>query len=551
MGILGFIKNALNIGDVSDEKFTVIIDKAHKELNSDNTYWWSIKANEVKVFSEEVLSLPEKEKVGFILFCIKEISDWNNGNSGRGISGEIGSQQSCIMTAFLTHLMKTKIDLDEDDIDSIFVAFKTYKMASYANFLSWPINMFVTQVQRKYKVTPVSEKIANTLSRIAEEIDKAKHTFDKDKIKIKEKIEGILYKTKKEAPAVRPTKFLGKDPFSEYANPFFGKFNEGDKVAWYKLITHAQKATGAKPTGKFLEEGKILFKELGADKFKKVINDWLDFLIHLKDEERQVSNYYTSIEFISSPNCDAVKGLVWMCAHFHDSLTLRNIAGLAERCYKKIPGKGPAAAGLGNACLYTLYKSKGLEGIGHLSRLKLRIKQSNTQNLIERYLEDAAKEQGVSVHEIEGFNAILKIVAVGKTELSWFKPDGSPQKSDPAVVKEKQSAKLKKIKETAKQIEVTVSAQRDRIDRMFKAERKMTFDYYNEFYFSHGLMSFLAKKIIWTFDSDKVSFNAIFHEGKWINYKGEIFNPGKDVKVSLWHPCTSSVQEIKENGESF
>ncbi|MBK6275318.1 MAG: hypothetical protein IPF58_11790 [Saprospirales bacterium] len=51
--------------------------------------------------------------------------------------------------------------------------------------------------------------------------------------------------------------------------------------------------------------------------------------------------------------------------------------------------------------MYTLYKSKGLDGIGQLSRLKLRIKQSSTQALIEKYLEEAAKEQGISIYEIE------------------------------------------------------------------------------------------------------------------------------------------------------
>lgn len=563
MKILNFIKNALS-GNTSLSRYDVLIDKAHSQLES-NTYWWAIKANEVSVFNEEIMTLSDKEKANFILFSIKSVADWNKSNNGVWNSQDKGWQISVIKTAFLTHLMRTKINLDDEDIESIFHAFKHHKMAVYANFLSWPINLFVTQIQRKYKDNPVSEKLANTLKQILKEVEAANYTVEKDKIKIKEKIEGILYKTKEEAPTVRPTKFLGKDLFSEYANPFFYNFNEKDKPVWYKLIAHAQKASGAKPTRKFLEEGKILFKELGADKFKKVINDWFDFLIHLKDEEKQVSQYYRSIEFISSPNSDAVKGLVWMCSHFHDSLTLKNIARLAERCYKKIPGKGPAAAGLGNSCLYTLYKSKGLEGISHLSRLKLRIKQNNTQNLIEKYLQDAAKEQGVSVHEIEdlatdsyqlvdgkreyvleGYNAVVKIVAVGKSEVSWFKPDGSPQKSAPAIVKEKQSAKLKKIKEIAKQVEVTVSAQRDRIDRMFKAERKMDFDYFNEFYFSHGLMSFLTKKIIWTFENDEGSYNAIFHKGNWVNYKREVFNPGKDVKVSLWHPCTSFMLEIKE-----
>lgn len=72
-----------------------------------------------------------------------------------------------------------------------------------------------------------------------------------------------------------------------------------------------------------------------------------------------------------------------MCSHFHDSATLFQISNLAERCFRKITGKMSAAAGLGNACLFTLYKSKGLEGIGYLSQLRLKLKQNNTQKAIK------------------------------------------------------------------------------------------------------------------------------------------------------------------------
>ena len=166
-------------------------------------------------------------------------------------------------------------------------------------------------------------------------------------------------------------------------------------------------------------------------------------------------------DFLAAPNLEALKGFVWMCVQFHDKTTLSTIAKLAERCFRKIPGKGPAAASLGNACLYVLAKSKGLDGIAHLSRLRLRIRQNNVQNLIEKYLLEAAEAQGVTIHEIEdlavddyglvdgsitygieGYKAVLSIAGIGKTALQWYKPDGTPQKSVPAVVKEKGKATL-------------------------------------------------------------------------------------------------------------
>lgn len=254
-----------------------------------------------------------------------------------------------------------------------------------------------------------------------------------------------------------------------------------------------------------------------------------------------------------------------MCAHFHDSNTLQMLASLAERSFKKIPGRGPAAAAIGNACLFTLFRSKGLEGIGHLSRLKLRIKQSSTQSLIDKYLEEAARQQGVTVaeiedlavddfglvdgerpFEIEGFRFVQKILGVGNVELTCYKSDGTIQKSIPSIVKEKASDKIKKIKELSKKIEVSTSAQRDRVDRMLRSQRMMTWDYFKEHYFTQGLTSFLTKGIIWTFHDGKNSQQAIFHSGTWKNHNGTTITPSSETKVSLWHPVTATVETIKE-----
>ena len=274
---------------------------------------------------------------------------------------------------------------------------------------------------------------------------------------------------------------------------------------------------------------------------------------------------HTYYEFISAINIEAIKGFVWMCAHFHDNVTIHNIANLAERCFRKIPNVGPASAAIGNACLYTLYKSKGLDGIGQLSRLKLRIKQSSTQALIEKYLEEAAKEQGISIYEIEDlavddfdlkkgeriwefddYKAVFKITGIGKSEINWYKPDGSQQKTMPAFVKDKFSAKLKKLKDATKQIDQMTSAQRDRIDRMLRADRKINWNNFNELYLQHGLMCFIAEKIIWNFTENNTTNTAILINNEWTNNKNEIIKPSANTMVSLWHPATASVEEIKK-----
>jgi Domain of unknown function (DUF4132) len=573
MGILNFLKNNFGSSEnANDSTYQSIIDSAYKEMmQSDQQYWWSLKVNEIKTYGEKLLPLSDKQKVAFIVSAVKDIHQYHN-NRNSYSSEDKGYKTSNITDDFMRNVLKSKLVFDDTDIEEIFQAFKNHdKYGSSTNILYWPLNLLINQIEKNVKEKAASEKLNATLQQIKAVLkDQAQIYQEKEQLKIIEKIDLILFKSDDTNIGVKPTFFLGKDEFGEYANDYIKKMNDGDRQNWFKLMQHAQKATAGKPSNKFVEESRTLYKAYSADKFKVQVNDWFLFLISMKEktEQHTTEHYtYTTSEFISSPNTDIIKGFIWSCVHFHDKNTLFNIAKLAERSYRKIPNKGPAAASIGNACLYVLANSKGLDGVGHLSRLKLRIKQSSTQNLIEKYLQDAATSQGVSIHEIEdmavddygllngkktyefdGFKAELIITGVGKTALNWYKPDGSPQKAIPSAVKEKYAIKLKKIKDTIKQVELTVGAQRDRLDRMFKSNRSIVGTNFDEFYFSHGLMSYLAYNIIWTVERAGKKEAIFYLNEKWCNSKGECIEIiiDESTTFSLWHPVFYSVAEIKQ-----
>jgi len=364
---------------------------------------------------------------------------------------------------------------------------------------------------------------------------------------------------------------LGEDELKTFVDETVDALLDSEKMLWYQLIDISNKATGSKPTAKFLSQTKQIVNELGEEKFAKIVSEFFKFIVKYKEVEK--TNTYTSggrehsynyYEFLNSINLDSMKGFVWICCLLSDNSILNAVADLSERCYRKIPQKGPAAMGLGNACLYTLYKSEGMTGIGLLSRLKLRIKQSSTQTLIEKYLWETANEKGVSIHEIEDisaddfglidgkqavkfgdYTAELSIQDIGKTEIRWIKPDGSPQKTVPAFVTEKYAAELKSLKENAKNIEKMLSAHRDRIDRMFRTERKMTFEHFAQYYLNHGLIGFIAQKIIWNFEFEGKTQPAVYQKNRWICNEGIPVEIPENTVVSLWHPAVSSVKEVK------
>lgn len=571
MGLLDKLKNVFSAGDAASKEFDKVLADTVAEYSAGHQNFWSPVVNETKVWSENVKDWPDKKKISFILYMLPQIHKFA---AGRRSWSSDNHQEKLhhVKSAYVYIIFRNKLQMDDEDAANIYNGFVQYRSGDWAHFTHWPINLFLNQLEKQRKGQTISPLLRKVLEEMKKAIGAVEMQYqEKERIKMMEKIDAMLFMSEN-SNTVKPVKFLGEDPLADFANPMIEQMPEAERIQWYRLLALAQKASGSKPSSRYLDETKNLIKEISADSFKKKVHVWLQFLVALKEKEEQHSirydnSYtynYTSYDYITTVNADMVKGLVWACSHFHDNTTIQTVASLAERAFRKIPGKGPTAASVGNACLYVLYKSKGLDGVGQLSRLKLRIKQASTQAMIEKYLQAAAEEQGVTVHEIEDmavddagfkkgsrsflfddYKAELVVTAVNKIEQRWYKPDGSPQKSVPAFVKEKHAAKLKKLKDTAKQAEQTLVAQRDRIDRMFRSNRKISWENFQQHYLLHGLLSYIAPRIIWNFHQPGQIVQAICLNNYWVNSANEIVSIENTESVSLWHPVQAGVNEIK------
>lgn len=568
MGILGKIKKALFNHSISKEfELDELITSTREFCEKRDRNFWEVKLSTVPNYTEKVANWDDKKKTTLLIYCIAELSQHrkNYSNSQRE------RQESAILEAYLNQLLRTKLNLDTEDLDALVKALTQYRRWKWASILNWPLGLLLNQLSRQYKDQTVPEDIKSSLTTLLKAVKESKNEYgNKERPQYIAKIENLLFEEVGESK-LKPTLFLGHDSFMQYANPILLALPTETQQLWFAVMDKALKAKGSKPTQKYLSESLSLTKALGTESFKKMISDWFTFVINYKETSQQQTygqgahRYtYTIWEFLTSINLDHLKGLVWMCANFHDQQTLNLVAKLAERCFKKIPGQGPTAAALGNACLYTLYQSKGLDGIGHLSRLKLRIKQHSTQQLIEKYIAEAAEKQGVSTHEIEDmavedfklqagkrtyqfddYQAVLSITGVSKSELQWYKPDGQAQKTVPSFVKEKHAAKLKKVKDTQKQIDQTTAAQRDRIDRMLKSGRQWKYTEFKKLYLDHGLLQVIAQQLIWIFSHDGQQTTAIKVAENWLNLQQQTIQPHEESLVSLWHPALSTLAETK------
>jgi hypothetical protein len=562
MDFFNKIKDILGLSNTLKNEFEKVINDSISEYVESNNDFWYIRIIDLKSYSEIVKNWNDEKKISFILYLVNRI----NNNYNKKSNYKIDFQEKQIINAYIQHLMRTKLNFKDEDIEILFNEF-TEKTNQ-----GWPIGLMINQISKQFKGNIISKNLEIILNKIKLYLKPiSNNNFEKENIKFIEKIDTILFQSNNNEKNVKPTIFLGKDDFTCYANDIIQKKANDEKQFWYQLIAKAQKASGSKPSKKYLDEAKILIDSLGAEKFKKTTQNWFQFVINLKEKTETHSHIYNNTtyshityHFLSATNIVALKGFVWMNSLYYDNQTIQIISKLAERSFKKIPEKGPAAAAVGNACLFALYNSKGLNGIGQLSRLRLRIKQNNTLKLIENYIQEAANklnitsdeiedisvddfklEKGKRIYEFENYKCEIHVIGIGKSTLKWFKENGVEQKSVPTLIKDKYSAKLKKVKDTQKQIDRTTSAQRDRIDRMLRNDRLMSLSYFKEKYLQHPLLSLIADKIIFNFINSHKKIQAININGEWKDFYNIQIDIDEFQQVSLWHPVTSTTTEVK------
>lgn len=560
----------LNEQASSSSVFEEVILASVKEMKKRGESLYDIKINTYQTYLEGVAKWPDAQRVQFVHYLVKEISRYD-AKSGYD-PDNLAYQKLRFQEAFLQHLFRAKLVMSEQEVQSLLQLFFEQKRYSDNNAMNWPLALMLNQVEKQYVGKLIGADLTKALQELKSHLEGIKaHYQEKDRLKMIGKIENLLPTGESTRPYVKPTCFFGSDEFALYANTSIENLDVSARDHWYLLLTHAQIASGGKPTQKYLNTAKPLIDRLGIVAFKTMLKDWFSFLANLKERKEERTNVYgnqtytyTNYYFLDSITIEAIKGFIWMASLAEDKNILQILSRLAERTYRKIPGQGPAAAAVGNACLYTLSKSSDLYGIAQLSKLKYRIKQNSAQKLIEKYLEEAAGEKKVPISEIEDlavadydlqngqkevlfgeYKAVLRIIGMGKTETQWYKPDGSPQKSIPASVKTQFATEWKELRNEAKEIEQTLITQRDRLDRMFRLDRKIQWPYFYNMLFTHGLLSYLYQQIIWRFTYQEEVQTGIFLNGQWTNEKGETFTPSEESIVSLWHPVGESMAYIQ------
>ncbi|AXG69287.1 hypothetical protein KORDIASMS9_01507 [Kordia sp. SMS9] len=481
-----------------------------------------------------------------------------------------------ICNSLLTALLRSNLEYKPAEFAKLMDFFESSSASKkkYLHFWNWPIGFAVQQIEKSVKKNGLSLEWKAYIEKFlaSPAMVNKNNYWGSDLDKIEAKLKKLLFDEQNTTGKTLPYTHV-EDQFGEMFNPEILALEENLRDHFYQLCHLFSKVSSGKPSQRFLKNTSKIIDDIGIAKYKATVHPWLAYIIQLKEIEKTVHNTYsgqtythTYYTFLDEKSTVLLKGMVWSLAKFHDTETLNLVAKLAERCYKKIPSVGPAAAGIGNACIYVLGNTKGLEGISHLSRLKLKIKQNNTRKLIEKYIEAASIKLGISSSEIEelsiphfgldngaktytfdDYTLEIHIQELGKVSLIWRKPDTKLQKTTPAFVKNssKLAAKLKKAKSEVAQVKKYLTAQRDRIDRLYLDDRIWSYENFEKHYVNHGLVSFIAKKLLWQFKKEEKFITALYIDQQWTTAANEHLDWITDeTEVRLWHPIHETVDGV-------
>jgi len=523
---------------------------------------------------KRIKNTEKKTRKDLILFLIEKIlvEKKRNSNLEYKKMDNINKYKDYIYKSTLELISKSYLEYSDKEAITLLKKYKRLDEKEIISINSWPLKYLFKDIQTSLAKKHLSQELKTFLNQMLTwtNLKLLHRSWDTDLEKIIDSIETILFEASKLEGKILPY-LLVEDRLGKVINNQIKELEIENQDIWYSLFHIFKESQGGKPKKEFLYETSKLIDNIGIQKYKKLVNNWLAAIISLKaiKHEIQIENSthtYTKYEFLNKRNLILLKGMVWSLNKFHDSKTLSLLADLTERSFKKIPGVGPTSALIGNACIYVLANSKGLVGIGHLSRLKLRIRQNNTKKLIGKYIDSAAEKLGISTSEIEeisipnfdlekgkkiikfdNFSLEIQIIGLGKVKQTWIQPEGEIQKTAPSFVKKsiKHNQLLEKIKKEIVNIKKQLTAQRDQIDRFYSNKREWKYSNFMKLYLNHGLVGFLVTKLIWEFKKEDKYITAIYQENKWQTYNGEVLDwINEETSIKLWHPLNSKNEVI-------
>ena len=342
----------------------------------------------------------------------------------------------------------------------------------------------------------------------------------------------------------------------------------GDRDRLVAVLALVEHPSGSKPSDRWLKAAQSAIAAFGAERFAATmvrvlervgVNGGVPVMMPgwFQEEWREVDP-----TLLSPKHSDLLKGLVWALAPQADAAAVQAIGDAAERCFKKVPGVGPRAPKIGNACLQALAVARAPNAVAQLSRLKVRVKHNSSRTQVARALTQVAGRTGVSEDALEDMSvptcgltsvgrlertigdatALVELESSRDFELTWRMPSGKLQKSIPAAVKTEHPDELKQLKANLKELEQQLPGQARRLETLLLSQRALPLDEFRERFLAHPLVGFLARRLLWRLPDSRV---VALRDDRFVDVDDHTVEPEPGAALTLWHPLHATVDEIR------
>ncbi|MBN2296309.1 MAG: DUF4132 domain-containing protein [Pirellulales bacterium] len=350
--------------------------------------------------------------------------------------------------------------------------------------------------------------------------------------------------------------------WSDAINEDFSQMEPVQRRDWSALFEHALKATVARPSEKWLETAAKLVKPIGKARLKEALEKWFPLVAKGRTQKGGpfTGGMHDQGDVINEDNAVCLRGLLWLVQLLpRQEDLMRQITAVGLSAYKKVPGVGPRAIKVGHAAVYALSQMPSADAVGQLAVLKMRVKFIPAQKEIEKAFNktaesldlprDQIEEMGIPTYGLEsvGLSSVELgdcrgelIVDGSRAKLKWTNAKGKAVKAVPVEVKKNYTEELKELKQSLKDIQSMLPAQRDRLDSMFLQEKNWPVETWKERYLDHPLVGTIARRMIWCVDC----IAATFLDGKPLDIKGKPVKYGKTAEITLWHPVDRDIDEV-------
>lgn len=545
MDILGkFFKKSGNSADLELDKYQRLLVDYVNSLKG-HQYFYDNNLGDTDA-GKDILKLNPEDSVGMVMTCISRrsevVSALKNENQGRRV--------------VIRSMLRRKLPFNAEQVLQLLEWIQTTDNQSW--FWSQPVAGALSACENLKESGQWNDLLSKRLKAFRVNLTSSYET--QEIRKLRDRIEALL--GEQQAIALNPG-----EAWADAVLCLIGALNQEKAENWAALLEQCRSASGSKASSKWLKVTKELIDTIGVDAFSQACLEWFPLVDKPRTQQAvRRSQWEPDPELmLDDANADVLKGLVWCCAIYENVELARALVKLALSCYKKVPGVGPRAVRVGNACIFALSKMPGRDGLYQLAVLKVRIKYRSALKIMGDALQKASEREGITIAEMEemgvpsyglnnvgygeeemgAFTAITIVNGFKNIEFTWRKADGKTQKTVPASVKNDFATELKELRGAHKDIKSMLSVQKDRIEQLLLKKQFWEFPVWKERYLDHPLVGVVARPLIWSFSKDDKKVSAIWKGGELLGLNGEPIPTHGETTVTLWHPNASSLEEIK------